>query len=1220
MKRKFKVSLIIFTLLISIFTAFFGQLSVIPEAYSTEIEKIDSKDTSIKINDHPIDIPFVFGMQSSLQNLDPQNSWDSDSLDVILQVCEGLFGYNYSDPDPKTVIIPYLATADGTWSPDGLNYTVPLRTGVTFHDGAPFNASAVKFTFDRLAYLMDNSMSIAESLYRVYDPDLGSNRRIINRTEIVDTYTIKFILNVPYGAFNALLCFSGSYILSPKSTPATINIDTDTGDLVGTGPFVYDGYIPNVEVNFHAYEDYWQGKADINQMKFKIITDIKQRQIALINKEVHFISDLDPDYFSVFNAIPDITFVDTGKTGGFINFLGMNNKQINVSFREAISYAIDYDYIINELREGQVERSKSPVPDGIQYANSTFDYPVLNLTHARLVMQSMGYGIGFDINDDTEWENTAVTSPFATFNYTYTIGNQFREEIFNLLWDNLPKIGIEVTGATVTISQFVYMLLEIAGYHRNMLQLYWTGWIPDINDPSNYINSLFTNRTVAYNSAQVDDWIVQQWMEEALKESDQAKREILYDKIQKRLVEEVYPLAWCTVEKLNYAHHINLTGFQQNTLGINYFYPCQWDPWYVSPRTDAAFIVGVSSGPHDIDPLNAWDSTSYQTIDQVCEGLYRYNYSDPEMEIIPNLATADGTWSPDGLNYTVPLWSGVTFHDGTLFNASAVKFTFDRLGYLTNATGTLPGSTPVSVLFELYEFIDGTPIINRTEIIDTYTIRFILNAPYAPLKALLCFSGSYILSPASTSSMDYIDTNTGDLVGTGPFVYDGYIPNVEVNFHAYDNYWRGKAEIEQMKYEIYMDNDERLAALLTKDVDFINGMPSEWVDLYKDFSNITVLDEGKTSSLYSYLGMNNIQINVSFREAISYAIDYDFLIYEIREDQDKRLKSPIPDGMRYANSTFDYPIFNITRARLVMQSMRYGEGFDIYNDTEWENAATNAPFATFNYTYLIGSQIREEILYLLQNNLAKIGINVIGAPMEWTEYLNILYDIGGYHRNMLQLFYMYWLPDFNDPSNTFNTLLLNTSIYNSAQVNDWISSEWMQDAIIETNPIQREILYDMIQKRLIEEVYPWAWCSVPKLYTAHHEDLTGFQQNAFDRLYFYTCKWSRLVPGPFVLNSDAGTPDTNGDFNLAWTLSDGAINYTVYQYDNYITAINGSLTLLANEITDLTLPLNGYSNGIYYFIVVAHNEYGDTLSNCISVVVSLPLPGAFTLVSTAGTP
>jgi surface protein len=108
-------------------------------------------------------------------------------------------------------------------------------------------------------------------------------------------------------------------------------------------------------------------------------------------------------------------------------------------------------------------------------------------------------------------------------------------------------------------------------------------------------------------------------------------------------------------------------------------------------------------------------------------------------------------------------------------------------------------------------------------------------------------------------------------------------------------------------------------------------------------------------------------------------------------------------------------------------------------------------------------------------------------------------------------------------------------------------------------------------------------------------------------------------PGLFTLSSNADIPDTDGSFTLTWTSSVGASNYSVYHYSRYITEINGSLTLLEEEITDLSLPLSGYSNGTYYFIVVAYNVYGETLSNCIMVVVGL-IPEAFTLSSDADIP
>lgn len=99
-----------------------------------------------------------------------------------------------------------------------------------------------------------------------------------------------------------------------------------------------------------------------------------------------------------------------------------------------------------------------------------------------------------------------------------------------------------------------------------------------------------------------------------------------------------------------------------------------------------------------------------------------------------------------------------------------------------------------------------------------------------------------------------------------------------------------------------------------------------------------------------------------------------------------------------------------------------------------------------------------------------------------------------------------------------------------------------------------------------------------------------------------------IPPEDFVLSSNAGDPDADGIFTLTWTSSSRANNYSVYLYSSYITEINGSLTILIDETGDLTLPLTGYTNGTYYFIVVAHNDYGDTLSNCIYITVAIPPP------------
>lgn len=97
-------------------------------------------------------------------------------------------------------------------------------------------------------------------------------------------------------------------------------------------------------------------------------------------------------------------------------------------------------------------------------------------------------------------------------------------------------------------------------------------------------------------------------------------------------------------------------------------------------------------------------------------------------------------------------------------------------------------------------------------------------------------------------------------------------------------------------------------------------------------------------------------------------------------------------------------------------------------------------------------------------------------------------------------------------------------------------------------------------------------------------------------------------PGPFTLSSNADNPDGDGIFTLFWTESEDATNYSIYKSDDFITEVTPGLTLIADGITDIEVFLEGYTDGDYYFIVVAQNNDGRTLSNCIVVTVHLELP------------
>ncbi|GAG99671.1 unnamed protein product, partial [marine sediment metagenome] len=123
------------------------------------------------------------------------------------------------------------------------------------------------------------------------------------------------------------------------------------------------------------------------------------------------------------------------------------------------------------------------------------------------------------------------------------------------------------------------------------------------------------------------------------------------------------------------------------------------------------FRVGTY-GIGDLDPHFTWELTSMGVIEQVCEGLYAYDLGDPSLRITPRLALDHGTWSASNLEYTVHLRQGITFHDGTLFDAYAVKFSFDRLKYFMTEGGGSNVTTPLKGLY----YFKGQPIINRVEL------------------------------------------------------------------------------------------------------------------------------------------------------------------------------------------------------------------------------------------------------------------------------------------------------------------------------------------------------------------------------------------------------------------------------------------------------------------------------------------------------------------------
>ena len=528
----------------------------------------------------------------------------------------------------------------------------------------------------------------------------------------------------------------------------------------------------------------------------------------------------------------------------------------------------------------------------------------------------------------------------------------------------------------------------------------------------------------------------------------------------------------------------------------------------VPPPQASTVIYGTMYGPQDADPQYMWDSASFDYAFNVWEGLFAYNLSDPDVPLIPRLATDFGTWS--GKNLTLNLRQNVDFHSGTHFNATSVKFSLDRLAYLCNFTGTQgTGDTAygVSIIESLYMWPNGTAVIDSVEIISEYVVKIILSHPYGVLLPLLTFTASMMMDYEITPAEDYIcegmsGATAASISGTGPWKFLYYIPGIEAKFERNDDYWRGAGEIESLVFAVIQDSDARNNALLAGDVNLLLDPHPSYYDVMRAETDITLVEAGP-GTITQYLGFNNKLYNKTWRSAMSYAIDYDYMIDELLEGEAVRLKSPLPLGISYANWSFDVPTLDLTIARGFMTSMGFGSGFT--TDAEWVAQAASAPFLTVNFTYNLGNKFREDMLVLLQGNLAHIGIKVEDQGKEWGPYLDLLYNRvpGGWDH--LSIWFIGWMPDYNDPSNYVNSLMANYSSSNSAQINDPQLEAYMLAGLSETDQSVREQIYHDLQEYVVEDLRPWAFGYVGRNHDAWLVNLMGFPSNGMGYAYFYPC-------------------------------------------------------------------------------------------------------------------
>jgi len=309
------------------------------------------------------------------ENLDPTMNLSSIRAMVGVTMFDSLVG---RDADNR--IVPQLAESwrlvdDTTWQ-------LKLRRRVVFHDGEPFNAEAVRFTFQR-----------------VLDPEQKSPNRAnmaeIARVDVIDDYTVNLVTRQPYAPLIKRL---PDFPIVPPRYAAEKGNQGMALRPVGTGPYRFVELVKDDRLVVEAFDRHWRGAPRIRRVVYKPIPEPFTRAAALRNNEVDLITTIPPNLARELEGVGGIRAQRVPSS--WIIYLGLNafKKPLSdVRVRQALNHATDVDAIVKNVLEGNGRRLEGPLtPQMFGYDASVKGYPH-DPARARKLLAEAGYPDGLEI-------------------------------------------------------------------------------------------------------------------------------------------------------------------------------------------------------------------------------------------------------------------------------------------------------------------------------------------------------------------------------------------------------------------------------------------------------------------------------------------------------------------------------------------------------------------------------------------------------------------------------------------------------------------------------------------------------------------------------------------------------------------------------------------------------------------------------------------------------
>lgn len=316
-------------------------------------------------------------------------------------------------------------------------------------------------------------------------------------------------------------------------------------------------------------------------------------------------------------------------------------------------------------------------------------------------------------------------------------------------------------------------------------------------------------------------------------------------------------------------------------------------------------IYGSESTVKSLDPHDTSDTYSGAIEKTMLQGLMGF---DKDLKVIPLLAESY-TFNDAATEFTFKLRKGIKFHDGTPFNAEAVRVNIERL-----MSGKYKRSSLMKPVKELI-------------VIDDATVKFVLKEPFGAFINAVAHPGTLLMSPAAIKKFG--DDVSKNPVGTGPYIFVEWVSGDHVKIKKNPEYWKGTVKVDTITFRPVPESGTRLSMLRAGQAQYIYPMPPELLKVVENDKSIDIIKQPSIIERYMVLNTKYQPLSDQrVRQAINYALDKQSIIRIAWGGAAVEADSVIPANLQFYKKQAPWP-YDLAKAKALMKEAGYEKGFTV---------------------------------------------------------------------------------------------------------------------------------------------------------------------------------------------------------------------------------------------------------------------------------------------------